>query len=104
MKLDYDVTQLSKAAKFLWKKNPIYRVRGDTIADVKESILRDLKRYAKEVKSKIKNGDDWRFLSTGGYTILIFQDDQDHLLTAVILVDASVSEDDHDFMTIDISK
>ena len=104
MKLEYDFTQLSKAAKFLWKKNPAYQARGMSVSDIKEVILEDLKRYALEVKGNIKSGNDWRFLSTGGYFILIFHEDGESYLNAEILVNASVSEDDHDYMTIDIRK
>lgn len=104
MKIEYDFTQLSKAAKFLWKKNPIYQARGQTVASVNEAIRKDLMRFALDVKRNIKTGKDWRFLSTGGYTILVFQDDSGKGLIAEILVDASVGieGEDHDFMMVDV--
>ena len=93
MKLEYNVTQIKKTAKFLWKKNPWMRTTRQS-HEIEASIIKTLKKYAREVKRNIEIGDIWWPMSTEGYTIIIFQEG-DKLLSAEVLVDAGVAEADY---------
>ncbi len=95
MKLIYNETQLKKAAKYVFKHNKL--LAANSYDEVFDLIYTTMIKFAGEVKQKFKRNElDWTFVSTGGFTILIFVEDEignssQTFMEAEITVDPSVS-------------
>ena len=90
MKLSYDTNQLKQAAKFIYYKNTL--LTYDSWKEVRKLIKSTMIRHAKEIKGKLKSDEDWSFVSTAGFTIVIFLErDEVNFLEAEITVDPAVA-------------
>ena len=98
MKLVYCKDQIRKAAKFIYKKNPSLMIPGRTVDSIERHITDTMFRYANEVEKKLKSKKDWRFVTTGGFWIIITLETK-NILNADVLVDPAVNVDDIDYTT-----
>lgn len=79
MKINYDTIQLTQAARHIWKKNPVTKDYYNSVLEVENYIINQIKFYNEDIIS----------LSFMGIVILFSREDpeDDYGVRAEILID-----------------
>lgn len=96
MKVIYSPFQISCAAKFLCKKNPVAKMKGRK--EVESDILALIKRHVRDCERDVSNKKGWRITGTLGYYVICLCEDS-RTLHVEVLVDASAGKSsDHQYL------